>query len=400
MLKKGLLVMASMLLLTGCWDRLELNDRAIILGWGLDLLDDGTYMGTANIVLPLVAKPSSGSGSSGGGPGYLTESATGKDVLDTGQNIQKKLSRVLFSGHRRNVFIGEKIAKKGLGHVLDEFARSPTVRPRTNIFIVRGGTAQQAMAMYYKLETNPSIAVQKIQEKIGAPISRSLLDFFIMINKDNSGVIPTLRIVNPVVPQEKKTENDSPPEPTLEIDGAAIFDKNLKLRGYLESEEFWLRLWMVERLSDTTITKTVGGKNDTVSVAMYSLKSKIKPIFKDDNVSFDILLKGKGEINENNTPMDVSQQANIQKIEEQFEKLLESDINSILNKVQKKYGCDVFSFEDSIRLFHPYRWKKLEPNWDQIFKQADTRVKVDIEITGTGLTDQSLVPERSRETAQ
>lgn len=398
MLKKGLmvLVLVSMLLLTGCWDRLELNDRAIILGWGMDLLEDGTYMGTANIVLPLAAKQDNGSGS-GGNPGYLTESAVGKDILDAGQNIQKKLSRVNFSGHRRNIFIGQKLAEKGLDHLLDEYGRSPTVRPRSNIFIVKGGTAQQAMALFYKLETNPSIAVQKIQEKIGAPISRSLLDFFIMINKDNGGIIPTIRIINPVVPPEKRTKDDSPPQATLEIDGAAIIDKNLNVRGYLETEEFWLRLWIADRLKQTTITKAIGGKNNTVSIAMASLHGKITPVFHGDDVSFNVKLTGSGEINENNTPLDVSKQPVIKKIENQMDEMLEDDIRKILKKVQKGFGCDVFGFQDSICLYHPYKWKKMRDNWDQIYKQAEINVKVDIKITGTGLADQSLLPERSGE---
>lgn len=29
------------LLLTGCWDRQELNDQAIVLGWGMDLVKEG-----------------------------------------------------------------------------------------------------------------------------------------------------------------------------------------------------------------------------------------------------------------------------------------------------------------------------------------------------------------------
>lgn len=31
------LILILPLLLTGCWDRQELNDQAIVLGWGMDL---------------------------------------------------------------------------------------------------------------------------------------------------------------------------------------------------------------------------------------------------------------------------------------------------------------------------------------------------------------------------
>ncbi|ANS76673.1 hypothetical protein AWM70_20550 [Paenibacillus yonginensis] len=394
MWRKITLVLLCMLPLTGCWDRLELNDRAILLGWGMDLLEDGRYLATANIVLPMAVKSQEGSG---GSPGFITESAIGKDITDAGQNMQKKLSRVTFSGHRRNIFIGESLAKHGMAHLMDEYTRSPNVRPRSNIFIVKNGTAQEAMALYYKLETNPSIAVQKIQEKLGAPISRSLLDFFIQINKNKCGVIPTLEVVNPEREVPKKTESDSPPQPTLEIDGIAIMDEDIKLVGYLNTDDFWIRLWIADELKKRDVTRTIEGKENTVSIRLSHLRSKVTPIFQDGTVSFKIRLKARGEILENNTPLDVSKDQVIRKLEQEFRTQLQADVIRVIKRVQTEYGTDVFDFGDTIRMFHPYKWKKLEPNWDQTFKQAEVDVKLHLEITGTGLYEQSVIPKRSRE---
>ncbi|GGA32861.1 Ger(x)C family spore germination protein [Paenibacillus physcomitrellae] len=395
MWRKIALVLMCMLPLTGCWDRLELNDRAILLGWGMDLLEDGRYLATANIVLPMAAKAQEGSG---GSPGFLTESAIGKDITDAGQNMQKKLSRVTFSGHRRNIFIGENLAKHGIGHLMDEYTRSPNVRPRSNIFIVKNGTAQEAMALFYRLETNPSIAVQKIQEKLGAPISRSLLDFFIQINKNKSGVMPTIEVVNPEREVPKKTENDSPPQPTLEMDGIAIMDENIKLVGYLEPDDFWVRLWVADELKKRDITKTIDGKENTVSMRLSNLRSKVTPIFQDGSVSFKIRLTARGEIVENNTAMNVAEDQVILKLEQTFQKRLEADVLQVIKKVQTQYGTDVFDFGDTIRMFHPYKWKKLEPDWEQTFKQAPVDVQLQLDITGTGLYEQSVLPKRSRDT--
>ncbi|MBW4082618.1 Ger(x)C family spore germination protein [Paenibacillus sp. S150] len=403
------------LFLTGCWDRQELNDQAIILGWGMDLTEKGGYLATANIVLPLATK-SDGQQSAGqdGHPGFLTESAYGKDNRDAAQNMQRKLSRVLFSGHRRNIFIGEKLAEKSIFPILDEYGRSPMVRPRANIFVVKGGTAQEAMSHAYQLETNPAIAVQKIQEKSGAPISRSLLDFFITANGTGCGVVPALSILPPDLSTDKKNGHGSPPQTTLGLAGAAIFTPQLKLAGYLDNDEFWARLWITNRLAFRKFTTLVnrvdaeksGEKEGTdalsgatagenVSVNVDSFKSRVTPFFDEGLPRFEILLEGRGFIEENDSPLNLSKSANVKKVEARMNQYLEAKVKKIVAKVQKEFKCDVFGFGDTIHRRYPYRWKKLAADWEAIFPNIDLDIKVKLDLTGTGITGESLLPTRN-----
>ncbi|WNS45999.1 Ger(x)C family spore germination protein [Paenibacillus sp. MMS20-IR301] len=409
------IVIALSLVLTGCWDRQELNDQAIVLGWGMDLTEEGDYLATANLVLPLASKSGGQQGGEQGGrSGFLTESAYGKNNRDAEQNMQRKLSRVLFPGHRRNIFIGEKLAQQSVFPILDEYGRSPMVRPRTNIFVVKGGTAQEAMSLAYQLETNPAIAVQKIQEKSGAPISRSLLDFFIMANGTGCGVMPALAIVEPERKIEKRSKNDSPPQTTLSLYGAAIFNMSLKLAGYLNYDEYWVRLWLTNRLAFRTFTTLInpvdaeesGGKRaadalsgatkgQAVTVNVDSFKSHIKPVFNDDSLPrFEILLEGNGFIEENDSPLNLSKLANVNKVEGRMNQYLEEKVKRVVTKVQKEFKCDIFGLGDLIHRNHPYRWKKLAGDWETIFPEVPLDIKVKLNLTGTGITGESLLPTR------
>ncbi|GJM70963.1 hypothetical protein HMSSN036_31790 [Paenibacillus macerans] len=56
------------------------------------------------------------------------------------QQMQTKLSRLVFRGHRRIIVIGEPLARKGLKDVLDTYTRDPNLKLRTDVFIVKGGT--------------------------------------------------------------------------------------------------------------------------------------------------------------------------------------------------------------------------------------------------------------------
>src|SRR3954469_23106419 len=101
-----LLIFFCMVVTTGCMDRRELNDIAIVLGWGMDQKEDGTFVASAQIAIP--SKLANGNGGGGGGAedGYLLEPASGKSASDAGQNMQLKLSRVIFASHRRVIILG------------------------------------------------------------------------------------------------------------------------------------------------------------------------------------------------------------------------------------------------------------------------------------------------------
>ncbi|MNB81194.1 Spore germination protein B3 precursor [compost metagenome] len=407
------LILILPLLLTGCWDRQELNDQAIVLGWGMDLVKEGVYLATANLVLPLASKSGGQQGGEQGGrSGFMTESAYGKNNRDAEQNMQRKLSRVIFPGHRRNIFIGEKLAEHGVFSILDEYGRSPMVRPRTNIFVVKEGTAQDAMSLAYQLETNPAIAVQKIQEKSGAPISRSLLDFYIMANGTGCGIMPALMILPPEVKMDKKSKNDSPPQTTLSLYGAAIFNSQLKLAGYLNHNEYWVRLWITDQLTGwnfTTIVNAIdadqpGGaaadalsgatSSQAVTVNVDTFKSQITPVFDGELPGFRIRLQGKGYIEENDSPLNLSKTENIEKVEARMNEYLEERVKEVVKKVQKDFKSDIFGLGDKLHQFHPYRWKKLAADWEAVFPDIELDIKVKLNLTGTGVTGESLLPNR------
>ncbi|WP_162551308.1 Ger(x)C family spore germination protein [Paenibacillus tepidiphilus] len=401
------------LTLTGCWDRQELNDQAIVLGWGMDLVEKGKYLATANLVLPL-ASESGGQqgGEQGGRSSFMTESAYGRNNRDAEQNMQRKLSRVLFPGHRRNIFIGEKLAEHGVFSIMDEYSRSPMVRPRANMFVVKGGTAQEVMSLAYQLETNPAIAMQKIQEKSGAPISRSLLDFYIMTNGTGCGIMPAITILSPEVKTDKKSKNDSPPQTTLGLYGAAIFNSGLRLAGYLNYDEYWVRLWLADKLAFRNFTALVnaadadpsGGnaadavsgatKGQTVSVNVDSFHRQITPMFQGDLPRFRITLEGKGYIEENNSPLDLSKPANVQKVETRMNQYVEQQVERVVAKVQKDFKCDILELGETLHHRHPYRWKKLAADWETLFPEIELDIAVKLDITGTGTTSKSLLPTR------
>ncbi|MNN31892.1 Spore germination protein B3 precursor [compost metagenome] len=135
-------------------------------------------------------------------------------------------------------------------------------------------------------------------------------------------------------------------------------------------------------------------RGKTVSVSMDTFKSHITPIFSGELPRFRVLLEGKGNIEENNSPLNLSKPANVKKVEARMNQYLEEKIKKVVTKVQKDFKSDIFGFGDTIHRRHPYRWKKLAADWETIFPDIDLDITVKLNLTGTGLTGESLLPTR------
>ncbi|MGG1599858.1 Ger(x)C family spore germination protein [Paenibacillus naphthalenovorans] len=372
-MKKKLLILLSLLsiVITGCWDRKELNDLAILLGWGMDLSEDGTYFGSAQFILP--SKLSS-DGKSGPEKAYFIETAKGKNLMDVSRRIQNKLSRTVFGGHRRSIFIGEKLARHGISKLIDEYSRNPDVRLRSDIFVVKGETANHFLNVSYPFEKVPAIAAHKIRlEAVSA--TTTLADFLMAASGDEeSPTVPTVEIVR---------NKDSS---AIRLGGRAIFDEKLNLIGYLSYKEAVERLWLLNRLKKHTIIAHIPEGEGNISYDGDYFKSTIKPVITGDKISFEIFLEGTGKILENNTNLDLKELNNLKVLEKTLEETVQKDMLNMIKKVQKNYGTDVFGFRKAIHKKHPYAWKKMKETWNEKFRKAELSIRVDLKIKNTGLT--------------
>ncbi len=150
----SMILVVSLCFLTGCWDRTELNDLAIELGWGLDQAKNNKVEISAQFIIP--SKMGMGqSGRSNTGKSVFIESGIGKDTHEAVQMMQTKMSREIFRGHQRVILIGEKMAKNGLASVLDAYSRDPDIRLRADAFVIKGHTAKRVFESIHPLRIYP-----------------------------------------------------------------------------------------------------------------------------------------------------------------------------------------------------------------------------------------------------
>lgn len=363
------LIVIPLLFTTGCWDRRELNERAFAIATGLDLADDGSVIQSYQFALPAKL---GGPNQSKGEKAYTFFEAKGKTLQDARQKTQAELSREVFLGHRRAILIGEKMAKHGLKNMLDVYSRNPESRIRTDIFVIQGGEAKDALQQDYPFELLPALATLRIHKETGGhPGDTAFRDF--LMDATSDATCPTLLSMS-----------------NNKVTGRAIFDKNLRLVGYLVKNEAADRLWLTGGITHFVYTVFIPKYRGNVSYEVYKFRHQVTPIIHGQDVSFHVSVYGLANIIENDTSLDLSKSENVQLLEKAYEQFEQAEISKMIDRVQSQYGTDIFRFGQTVHRSYPEKWDGLKNNWRKEFSRAKVTVKVRIKIQHTGLTGAPL----------
>jgi spore germination protein KC len=363
---------------TGCWNLKEPNQIAFVLGTGLDLTKDGQLLVSVQTVIPSGA--SSGQESGGGGAkkkSFRVISATGKNVYDAVQGIQAQASRSMFSGHRRIILIGQRLAEHGMGNLLDEFIRNPQSELRSRIYVVKNGQAKDVLSVEPIFEPFTSTVLVREQATLG--LKRYYFRNFLS-DTLSQGLQPMLPAVRLTTPKQ------------FVYTGTAVFNKDdgLKLVGFLNSKESNYAYWITNRQTTFTITSIVKRGNGNVSLKLRSLDRRIRVKMIDKQIQIDVHLTGEGTILENNTNLDPTKRKDLNIIQEELSQTTQKSIQKMIKKVQEQYKTDIFGFGESVHRKYPYQWKTLKRDWNDTFPELDISVKVELQSKDPGETTSSI----------
>lgn len=391
---KGLLLLNAvlLLLLTGCWSRVEVNDVSIITASGIDKTEDGKIRLTLQIIVPKLLGQGGATGGGGGGGGKsatVVVSEKGETALDAYRRLQEKLPRKLFYSHSRVIVIGEKAARDGVSPLLDFFSRYRESRLRNYILFTKGEAAD-ILNLPPKWE---GISAEEIreEEKQRIVMSTYLKDFYDMLLTD--GVEP---IAAQVEPQGLETggkglsRNGKEKRPA--VTGAAVFHKD-KLVGWMSDKETRGVQWLRKEFNEAVITVDVpqnkgGGK---ISVRVLKGEAKINPVIKGSKVTIKAVVRTEDELYDNSSKLDLTKPEVIDYIEKKVDSDIKDRIQLALDVAQKQFKSDVFGFGREVYREHPKEWKKqFKKRWDQEFPKVKVDIASHATVVRTGLTNKSL----------
>ena len=146
-----LVFLSVFVFLSGCWDRREINELAIVKAIGIDKIDKN-YEVTLQIINPGVV---SGNQSNYDSP-VSTFSEVGTTVLEAIRHLTVDIPRRPYFAHLRMIIISEEVARDGISPFLDFLLRDHEQRPDVYLVVSKEKRARDALEVLTSLEVVPA----------------------------------------------------------------------------------------------------------------------------------------------------------------------------------------------------------------------------------------------------
>jgi spore germination protein KC len=150
------LLLAAALVLTGCWDRTEVEDMLFPVTLAIDAGTERQYRVSVRVPIPGGVRSGvlGGQGRSTGQGEIL--SAESDSISQAMLIINTSVARRVTLRHMRSLLIGEGLARRGLHDLFAEMQRNGEIRQTVAFLITRGRAADVLKSARYTGETNPA----------------------------------------------------------------------------------------------------------------------------------------------------------------------------------------------------------------------------------------------------
>jgi spore germination protein len=382
------LVLSAVLVLpTGCWSSKEIEDVALFTGIALDKgqpapiekefeSKGATYskrnklMATLQLV-PFKSQKNQGKKQDGKQPTFLNISGSGDSVLEILRQFSIRLDRPLMGHHLKVIIISvDLLRKQSIEQLTDFLLRDNEIRPSTLVYVSQGPARDTLMSK--KLNEVPSFHISKAvrnrarTSKVLKPVTLSRLDS--LTHSKKSFVLQTL-----------VTGGDE-----LELSGASIINATGHWIGSLNQENTECLAWLSGD-RNAGVIKTDDWNGETITYEIKSLRSKITPQVKGDQISFQVEIHTLGRLietwDEQSHPT-TNDYANA--LDKRLEDKLASMMEELLVKLQSKYKSDVAGFGRRLAIKHPAAWKKVKEDWENVFSRSEITFAIKVRINDFG----------------
>ena len=370
------------LLLTGCWDRKEINDVAFIVGTAIDKEKDGFR---ATLQIPLVGQmggPQGGGGGTSGSKSWHTESAFGKTIRGATEAEQDHLSRVLNLSHRRVFVIGQTLARQGVMPMFDAVFRIP--QNRLSAFpLIALGEAKDILTADAPVEKMPAEMLREVAQLASNDPINLRIFFYSLLTEGIDPIAPAVKRIS-AAPNIKNSKS------TLELAGIAVFRHDKLATVLSDQDAMGLLIAMNQARSPALDVKGPDGAKGTIIVQLTQFKTNIKPKVDGGRIRFDLTIMAHGNVTEKMSDYPTSTTVQRDALEHAAEKRL-TDIVEHAIRVSQRHQADPIGFGDSLHRKLPRVWKEISDRWErEELPKADIRVHARVHLEHDGALTKSL----------
>lgn len=371
-------------LLTGCWDKVEIENTDLVSVVGIDAGEDiGKRKESKNVKptdmelkklhvtfgTPDLSKLGPDKGGISGDKyidvdSYSIQDAISSAMLKSSRSVRFSHTKLLVLG--QNLMMYPDVVKE----VVDYLQREPSLN--RNMYIV---TSQGSSQKYVKFKTSVENSVESYMlgliendAKSSEIVPVTLNDFLIQMSENGNSILPRIVI-----------DNDNK---NIKIAGTTAI-KDFKQKGSLNEVE----------TADIELLRgnLKGGKkmiyvdNHPVDITMDNIMRKMRMYQSKGKLSFYIYLDIEGQIKNYYTNNNILSVDKLSYIEKNFNEVISRECEQVIKFTQRDLEIDPIGFREYIEKYHPHVWKQIKGNWEEVYKNAVVNVNVDTKIRRIGV---------------
>ena len=389
--KKVVLLILCCTMLSGCWDKIEIDRKIFVSVIGVDLGKDSGNKKEAKEVKP--EYPFQGrvqqkklniiygfpdiSELGPGKPGTAKDQFINVDAASMEDGILEatgRSSRSIHVGQTKLVVLGSAVLEDPeiFKEIMDYFERHPNLNKMLQV-VVAEGKVEDYVKFQPPMEKNIEYYLSGLMEnsKRNATILPvTLNEIIILLHQNGNCIIPKVSI-----DKEKKE---------IELSGIEVI-KNFKSKGMLTPVE-------VANL-EIMRGKVRGGKRviykegHPIDINIEDIDRELKVSGDKNKLVFNIDIRLEGQLRGYYMGKKVFSKDELRSLEEDFSKSISEECNVIAKVLQNEFAVDPIGLREYVERYKPKLWKQIEPKWEEVYKNAEINIAIDTKIRRVGVIE-------------
>ena len=387
-MKKLILLIPMLFLMTGCWNYRELNELAITTSLAIDITDEGDY----KVSLLIANGKNMQTNNREGQSQTVVYSGVGETISRAFKEISLQIPKIPYIGHLEVVVVSEDVAKEGMRNILDYLLRNPESVKRFYLILAKDDDAEEVIKVLSPLETFPGQSISnniELSERHEAISTSVTYSKFVenLLKKGKDPILPTLTIKGKAEKgSQDKILESADIKTRVKLDTIAIF-KDDKLMGYADKTES-RGINIITNQIEEMIVQYECDDGGYIVTDLTNMNTTLTPHLKNNKPSVTINVMANGAIREVTCDKDIRKENVIKEIEKETKKKVKSKLKKAI-EISKEYEADIFGIGNLFYKKYPNYFENIE-DWYSVYQDITFDYNLDIRVSTKGSVQKSI----------
>ena len=372
---KLFIILLCTILLAGCWDKMEIEERAFVLSIGIDKAPAEGMESQGNRYIMTLVNPDTAKAAEGKVLDFITFDTEATSYTTGTIQLLQRFSKDHSYEHTKVIIFGKELLEDEIlvKDILDAFTRGHQFHASMLLYMVPEKAAD-VFKVKPKMKSLLAYYITGIadHEEDAARIGKtSFLDFTKSIaTNEGDAAIPIL------IPS-----NDE-----VKAEGMGVI-KDFKLIGKFNEEETIAYKWLNNKAKGGVVE--IFKPDYSLPFTYFSFKRKISlDKIEDGKIYLTYSMDSEGRVEEYSLGKKLLDNDKLQEIEKELEGIIESQCKKLVKKLQEEYVVDLIGLREYLSKYHPQIYEVVSQDYNDFFqKKVVINVEADVKVRRIGKTE-------------